>query len=62
MFEIFERIMPDAEGRTEFHYVLIDYLCSVYRRRAYAASDVSRVNGWTNSISAVTASPRARWP
>lgn len=24
---IFERIMPDAEGRTEFHYVIIDYLC-----------------------------------
>lgn len=24
---IFERIIPDAEGRTEFHYVIIDYLC-----------------------------------
>lgn len=24
---IFERIMPDAEGRTEFHYVIVDYLC-----------------------------------
>src|SRR5580698_4989474 len=23
MFEIFERIMPDAEGRPEYHYVLI---------------------------------------
>ena len=27
MFEIFERIMPDAEGKPEYHYVLIDYLC-----------------------------------
>src|SRR5260370_160495 len=25
--EIFERIMADADGRTEYHYVLIDYLC-----------------------------------
>ena len=27
VFEIFERIMPDAEGNTEYHYVLMDYLC-----------------------------------
>ncbi len=26
MFEIFERIIPDAEGKPEYHYVLIDYL------------------------------------
>ncbi|MEP7366558.1 MAG: NUDIX hydrolase [Acidobacteriota bacterium] len=25
--EIFERIMRDKEGRPEYHYVLIDYLC-----------------------------------
>jgi ADP-ribose pyrophosphatase YjhB (NUDIX family) len=24
---IFERIIHDAEGRTEFHYVILDYLC-----------------------------------
>ena len=38
VFEIFERIMPDAEGGTEYHYVLIDYLCrrwaGGWRRRA----------------------------
>jgi ADP-ribose pyrophosphatase YjhB (NUDIX family) len=27
--EVFERIMPDGEGRTEYHYVLIDYFCRV---------------------------------
>ena len=27
--EIFERIMRDADGRAEYHYVLIDYLCRV---------------------------------
>lgn len=26
-FEIFERIMRDDEGRPEYHYVLIDYVC-----------------------------------
>lgn len=25
--ELFERIMPDAEGQTEYHYVLVDYVC-----------------------------------
>jgi ADP-ribose pyrophosphatase YjhB (NUDIX family) len=29
MVEIFERILRDAEGRAEYHYVLIDYLCRV---------------------------------
>ena len=42
VFEVFERIMPDADGRTEFHYVLIDYLCSVTGGELAAASDVSR--------------------
>lgn len=41
LFEIFERIMPDAEGRAEYHYVLIDYLCSVTGGVLKAASDVS---------------------
>lgn len=39
--EIFERIMPDAEGRTEYHYVLIDYICRVKSGKARAATDVS---------------------
>ena len=29
IFEVFERIMQDASGRPEYHYVLIDYLCKV---------------------------------
>jgi 8-oxo-dGTP diphosphatase len=43
VFEIFERIIPDAEGKTEYHYVLIDYLCRAVGGRLEAASDVSRV-------------------
>ena len=42
LFEIFERIMLDAEGRPEYHYVLMDYLCRVTGGRLGAASDVSR--------------------
>ena len=43
VFEIFERIMPDAEGRPEYHYVLIDYLCRAVGGHLAAASDVSNV-------------------
>jgi 8-oxo-dGTP diphosphatase len=26
---VFERLMPDSEGRCEYHYVLIDFYCTV---------------------------------
>jgi 8-oxo-dGTP diphosphatase len=40
--EVFERIMRDARGRTEYHYVLIDYLCRVKGGKLQPADDVSR--------------------
>ncbi len=43
VLEIFERIMLDAEGRAEYHYVLIDYICRVTGGTLNAADDVSRV-------------------
>jgi hypothetical protein len=43
VFEIFERIIPDAEGRTEYHYVLIDYLCRVKGGELCAGDDVAEV-------------------
>lgn len=43
IFEIFERIIPDAAGHTEYHYVLIDYLCKVVGGELNAADDVSNV-------------------
>jgi 8-oxo-dGTP diphosphatase len=43
VFEIFERIIPDAEGKAEYHYVLIDYLCRPVGGKLAPASDVSRV-------------------
>ncbi len=43
IFEIFERIIPDAEGRAEYHYVLIDYVCRPSGGELCAATDVSAV-------------------
>lgn len=42
-FDIFERIMRDAEGRAEYHYVLVDYICRVVGGAPHAGDDVSRL-------------------
>ena len=41
--EIFERLIPDEEGRPEYHYVLIDYLCSVTSGIPTAGDDSAAV-------------------
>lgn len=38
---LFERIMPDAAGRTQYHYVIVDYLCELEGGELEAASDVA---------------------
>ena len=43
MFEIFERVIPDAAGKPEYHYVLIDYLCRRLSGEPAPASDASQV-------------------
>jgi 8-oxo-dGTP diphosphatase len=43
LFEIFERIMPDAQGRAEYHYILHDYLCTVVGGDLKAGDDAGRV-------------------
>jgi len=43
MFEIFERIILDAEGRAEYHYILHDYLCTVVGGKLEAGDDAGRV-------------------
>lgn len=43
---VFERIMPDADGRTEYHYVIVDYLCELVSGTLAAASDVAAAE-WT---------------
>jgi len=39
---VFERVLKDAEGRPEYHYVLIDYLCTVTGGELRAADDARR--------------------
>jgi ADP-ribose pyrophosphatase YjhB (NUDIX family) len=42
--EVFERIMHDADRKTEYHYVLIDYLCLLIGGSLAAADDVTAVD------------------
>ena len=42
---VFERIMPDGEGRCEYHYVLVDFYCSVIGGNL-AAGDDSKSTRW----------------
>ena len=43
MIEVIDRILPGDDGRTQFHYVLIDFLCSVVQGEARAGSDAAEV-------------------
>jgi 8-oxo-dGTP diphosphatase len=42
---IFERIMPEASGRCEYHYVLVDFYCRVEGGDLRAGDDSKKV-GW----------------
>src|SRR3569833_3475764 len=48
VLDVFDSIFPDAEGKTQYHYVLIDYRCTVRGGTANAGSDVSEVR-WVSS-------------
>jgi 8-oxo-dGTP diphosphatase len=41
MIEALDRIHANADGRVEYHYVLIDYLCSVIAGELRADSDAT---------------------
>ena len=41
--DVFDRITPDDQGRARFHYVLVDFLCSVRAGTPVAGSDVAEV-------------------
>jgi mutator protein MutT len=47
VIEVFERIFLDPDGRTQYHYVILDYLCEVSNadsyRTARAGSDATDV-------------------
>ena len=42
VLKIFERIIRDAQGAPEYHYVLIDYVCRITSGTLRAGDDVSR--------------------
>jgi ADP-ribose pyrophosphatase YjhB (NUDIX family) len=39
--DVFDSIYPDSEGRTQYHYVLIDFLCELVAGTLKPASDIS---------------------
>jgi ADP-ribose pyrophosphatase len=41
VLDVFDSIYPDAEGRTEYHYVLIDFLCEFVSGELRPSSDIS---------------------
>ncbi|ABF40352.1 NUDIX hydrolase [Candidatus Koribacter versatilis Ellin345] len=41
VLELFDSIWRDADGRCQYHYVLVDYLCRVTGGELEAATDVS---------------------
>src|SRR6516165_8216415 len=43
VLDVFDSIFPDADGRTQYHFVLIDFLCRPLAGEAKAGSDVSDV-------------------
>jgi 8-oxo-dGTP diphosphatase len=43
LIEVFERINVDGDGKTRYHFVVLDYLCEAVRGEARAGSDVSDV-------------------
>jgi 8-oxo-dGTP diphosphatase len=41
VLELFDSIWKDPDGRCQYHYVLVDYLCRMIGGNLQAASDVS---------------------
>ena len=48
VLDVFDSIFTDALGRTQYHYVLIDYLCRSLGGEPRAGSDVSDVR-WVSA-------------
>ena len=41
MIEVFDRILLDPQGRTQYHFVLVDYVCRATSGTLRAGSDVA---------------------
>ncbi len=49
VLDVFDSIFRDDQGRTRYHYVLIDYLCHSISEDAKAGSDASEVRWVTEN-------------
>ncbi len=47
MVEVFERIMPCESGKTEYHYILLDYICRPTGGTLQASDDAARAAWFT---------------
>lgn len=47
MVEVFDRIARDEEGRVQYHYVLVDFLCRIASGSPACASDAVDIR-WTS--------------
>jgi ADP-ribose pyrophosphatase YjhB (NUDIX family) len=43
ILDVFDRIIPGRDGRVQYHYVLIDFLCHVEGGQARAGSDAAEL-------------------
>jgi 8-oxo-dGTP diphosphatase len=43
VIEVFDRIVRDAEGEVQYHFVLVDYLCRVVGGTLRSGSDASEI-------------------
>ena len=58
VLDAFDSIITDNQGRTQYHYVLIDYLCRRISGEAKAGTDVSEVR-WVGEVSLPSMNLRA---
>jgi mutator protein MutT len=49
LIEVFERIFPDGDGKPQYHFVILDYLCEMSGGEARAGSDVTNV-AWAKEL------------
>jgi 8-oxo-dGTP diphosphatase len=53
VLDVFDSITQDAGGKIQYHYALVDFLCSVVGGKLRAATDVSDVR-WATLEEALT--------
>jgi 8-oxo-dGTP diphosphatase len=58
LLDVFDSIFTDDQGRTQYHYVLIDYLCRPISGEAKAGTDVSEVR-WVSEEGLLSMNLRA---